>query len=217
MLRKLTQKLSGIGLLVGIATLLVSSSASAHVVVKPAEVVTAGFHSFTVGVPNEKEIPTTSVRLVIPEGLKYVTPVQKPGWAIDVEKEGEGEAAVVKSIVWSGSVVNAGFRDDFAFSAQVPAEATEIQWKAYQTYSDGTVVAWDKASTGDGHDDLGENTGPFSVTKVVTETAAQSSVKAANQSASNANRIARSALAVGAAGVLVGLVGIHFATRSRKK
>lgn len=214
-MNKITQKLSAIGVLVGVATLLVGNSASAHVVVKPAEVVTAGFQSFTVGVPNEKEIPTTSVRLDIPKGLKYVSPVQKPGWKITIEKEGVGESATVKSITWSEGVINDGFRDDFAFSAQVPAEVTEIRWNAYQTYSDGTVVSWDKESTGDGHDDLGENTGPFSVTKVVSETASDAAVKKAEQVASDAKRVSNAAFVVGIGGVLVGLTAIHFASRKK--
>jgi uncharacterized protein YcnI len=35
-------------------------------VVKPNEVKVAAFQTFTMGVPNEKEIPTTAIRLVIP-------------------------------------------------------------------------------------------------------------------------------------------------------
>lgn len=214
-LKKLTQKVASVGLMIGVAVLAIGNSASAHVVVRPAEAVTAGFQSFTVGVPNEKTIPTTGVRLVIPKGLKYVSPVEKPGWNISIEKEGVGEEAVVTAIIWADGQINEGFRDDFAFSAQVPAESTEIQWNAYQTYADGTVVSWDKASTGDGHDDLGENTGPFSVTKVVAETATDAAVNKANQTASDAQRQANTAIVIGVAGVVVGLAGVYFATRKK--
>lgn len=215
MLKQLSQKLSVFGVLLGVATLAFSASASAHVVVKPAEVVTAGFQTFTVGVPNEKDISTTSVKLVIPAGLKYVQPTQKAGWQIDVEKEGTGEDATVKSITWSGNEVKAGFRDDFTFSGQVPEKATELQWKAYQTYSDGTVVSWDKASSGDDHESEDENSGPFSVTKVVTDTATDASIKKADQAAADAKSAANTALYVGIAGVVVGLAGVYFGTRKK--
>jgi len=214
MLKRLNQKLSVFGVLLSIATLAFSASASAHVAVKPAEVVTAGFQTFTIGVPNEKDISTTSVKLVIPAGLKHVQATQKAGWQIDVEKDGTGEDATVTSITWSGNEVKAGFRDDFTFSGQVPEKATELQWKAYQTYSDGTVVSWDKASEG-GHDEEGGNSGPFSVTKVVADTATDTSIKKADQAAADAKSAANTALYVGIAGVVAGLAGVYFGTRKK--
>lgn len=212
-LKQVTQKLSVFGVVIGIATLAFSSSAFAHVVVKPAEVVTAGFQTFTIGVPNEKDISTTSIKLVIPDGLKYVQPTQKEGWQIDVEKDGTGEDAAVKSITWSGNDVKAGFRDDFTFSGQVPEKTTELQWKAYQTYSDGTVVSWDKATQGEDSETL--TSGPFSVTKVVADTETDASIKKTDQVAADAKSTASTALYVGVAGIVVGLAGVYFGTRKK--
>lgn len=214
MIKKLSQKLSVLGIVIGVTVLAFSSSASAHVVVKPAEAVTAGFQTFTIGVPNEKGVATTKIKLIIPSGLKYVQPTQKSGWKIDIEKEGKGEDAIVKSITWSGNKVNPGFRDDFTFSGQVPQEATELQWKAYQTYADGTLVSWDKVSQGD-HDDEDSNSGPLSVTKVVVNTAADTSIKNIDQAAADAKNSADTALYVAVAGVAVGFAGVYFGTRKR--
>lgn len=214
MLKRLSQKLSLFAALLAVNTLVFSASASAHVVVRPAEVVTAGFQTFTVGVPNEKDVSTTSIKLVMPVGLKHVQPTQKVGWQIDIEKDGAGEDATVTSITWSGNEVRTGFRDDFTFSAQVPEKATELQWKAYQTYADGSVVSWDKANDGDHHED-NSNSGPFSVTKVVTDTAADASVNKADQAAADAKNAANIALYVGGAGLLVGLAGVYFGTRRK--
>lgn len=211
---KFIKKIAAITMSVGVLALSFGGVASAHVVVKPAEVLTAGFQTFTIGVPNEKDIPTTSIKLMIPDGLKHVSPTQKAGWQIDVEKEGTGEDAAVKSITWSGSAVEAGFRDDFTFSGQVPEKVTDLQWKAYQTYADGTLVSWDKASTGGG-DEEGGNSGPFSVTKVVSETAEDAAVKKADQAATDAKTVASNSLYVGAAGVAVGLVGVFLSTRKK--
>ena len=148
-----------------------AGTASAHVVVKPAQVEPAAFQSFSVGVPNEKEVPTIKVRLLIPDGVKYVTPNVKPGWTVETVEEGDGEAAKVKEIVWSGGEVPVGQRDDFAFSLQAPAEATTIEWKAYQTYADGAEVAWDQSPDG-GHGEEGGDKGPFSKTEVSEKPAA---------------------------------------------
>jgi uncharacterized protein YcnI len=137
------------------------SFVSAHIVVKPNTVGVGAFQTFTVGVPVEKDIPTIGIRLLIPEGLKYVSPNVKPGWRINVVKEGEGEGTKVTEITWSGGTIPVGQRDDFVFSAQVPSIVTSLNWKAYQTYSDGSVVSWDQDPS---TITPGEESNPYSVT-----------------------------------------------------
>ncbi len=184
--------------------------AAAHVVVKPAEVVVADFQTFTMGVPNEKDQPTTAMKLVIPVGLQFVSPTQKPGWHITVDKEGSGENATVKSITWSGGSVDTGLRDEFTFSAKVPDKAGELRWKAYQTYEDGTVVSWDKQSSGK-DDDEGSNSGPFSVTKVVV----QSEQAAATGAAADAKKTASHAQNFAVAALGLSLLAVALATRKK--
>lgn len=142
------------------------SSVFAHVVVKPSEVGIGSWQTFVTGVPNEKDQPVTGLRLVIPSGVKHVSPNVKPGWTVDVKKEGTGEDAMVTEIAWKGGTIPAGQRDDFIFSAQAPTEEGELQWKAYQTYQDGTVVSWDHDPSEEHTDDESAPTGPYSVTKV---------------------------------------------------
>jgi uncharacterized protein YcnI len=214
-LKQVIQKMSVTAVLIGISSFAVSSNVFAHVTVKPAEVVSSGFQTFSVNVPNEKSISTVSVKVLIPEGLAYVQPNQKAGWQIAVEKEGSGLDTTVTSITWSGNEVKADFRDEFTFSGQVPDKTTELQWKAYQTYADGTVVAWDKASNGNGHETEDENSGPFSVTNVVARTSADVSVQDATQAVANAQASANNALYVGVAGIALGLAGIYFGTRKK--
>lgn len=199
--------------------LMLTSAASAHVVVQPAEVPAASFQTFTAGAPNEKDIPFNEIKLLIPEGLGHVSVTQKPGWQVNVETEGEGSETAVKSITWHGGNVPAGFREDFTFSAQAPAETTELRWKAYQTYANGETVAWDltndeQPKTADGAPDFSQS-GPFSVTKVVAETELAASLKKAEQAASDAKKSANRALYVGAAGIVIGLTGIALATRKK--
>lgn len=137
-------------------SLLFTFPISAHVTVKPAEVGVGQRLNFAVSVPTEENNPTTSVRLVIPQGLQSVRPNVKPGWNVQIKRVGEsmkgevlntGEKApdpeTVTEIIWSGGQIPAEMRDEFVFSAQAPAEETSLNWKAYQTYSDGAVVAWD--------------------------------------------------------------------------
>lgn len=189
-----------------------ANTALAHVVVKPSETITAGYQTFTVSAPNEKDIPTTKIKLLIPENITSVTPTTKDGWIITTEKTGSGEAEKVTSITWSNGKINAGFRDEFTFSAKAPAEVTELKWKAYQTYSDGTVVAWDKEKTDEA--DV-PNTGPLSVTKVVSELPAEAATTNTEQATANAQAAANRAFYTGIIGIATGLVAIYFATRKK--
>ncbi len=69
----------------GILLALSTGSVFAHSVVKPNTAGIGAFTDFSLGVPSEKDSATTSVRLVLPEGLNFVTPVVKQGWKIEVK------------------------------------------------------------------------------------------------------------------------------------
>ena len=210
---KNVNKLSILAFAVVASALFVTNSAYAHVAVKPAEVVTAGFETFTMGVPNERETPTTKLKLLIPEGMKFVSPTQKAGWNISVEKSGNGEDAVVKSITWTGGTVNSGFRDEFTFSGKVPETATELKWKAYQTYESGVTVAWDQETEKESE---GERTsGPLSITKVVAQTEDQTALQNVSKKVSESKDAADFALYTAAASILIGAGGVYLATRKK--
>lgn len=102
---------------------------------KPAQVGVAAYQTFTAGVPNEKDIPTTGLRVVIPEGMTSVMPIVKPGWTISTKTVKVGDKENVSEIIWSGGSIPAGQRDEFGFSAKSPASEATVQWKTYQTYS----------------------------------------------------------------------------------
>jgi uncharacterized protein YcnI len=216
---KLSKKVAAFGLGVSALVFGFAGVASAHVTVKPGEAVTGAFMTFNVGVPVEKNLPTTAVKLEIPAGLGHVMPTVKPGWTIQTEKEGTGEEAVVKSITWSGNEIGAGYRDDFTFSAKTPDKPVELQWKAYQTYSDGSVVDWnltddEQPKNADGSPDFSKS-GPFSVTKVVSENAADAAAKHAHDNAHEAQVTADRALYAGIGGIVVGLVAVFLVTRKK--
>lgn len=166
------------------AFLLSVNSVFAHVSVKPAEVGVGAFQTFTVGVPNEKGIAVTKIRLVLPDGLEHVSPNIKSGWKVDMVHEESSSMSqdpaghddhIVKEIIWTG-VIPAGYREDFYFSAKAPVSTTTVMWKAYQTYADGSVVSWELSPDAQQPKDEKGNPdytkfGPASSTKVVNDLA----------------------------------------------
>jgi len=136
-------------------------TAFAHVVVTPATANVGDHVLFNVSVPNERESDVTMLKLNIPKGLDDVQPDVMAGWTITTEKSGD----TVSAITWTGTIP-VGQRADFAFKAQAPAQAGELDWKAYQTYGDGTVVSWDQKPVANAGDNDAATTGPYSITKV---------------------------------------------------
>lgn len=201
--------IAALGLAVAGTALTLSTTASAHVTVKPTEATPASFQVFTVSVPNEKTIPTTEIKLLIPKGLEHVTPTQKPGWDIKLEKNTEGE---ISAVTWAGGEIGEGFRDELSLSAKLPDTSGNISWKAYQTYADGTIVAWDQSDSNQSHDE-NKNKGPASVTQV--KELADSSMASSESSKTTAQTNVTSdwSLYIAAVAVIVALTAIFFSTR----
>lgn len=153
--------------------LITPAIAFAHVVVTPSQVGVGQRSVFNISVPNERQSAVTAVKVAIPAGVSDVMPTAKEGWTITTAKS-DGQDPETTWITWTGNLPE-GQRQDFTFSAQAPNKATELNWKAYQTYADGTEVHWDQPPTDDHGDDDAATAGPFSVTKVVNDLNSSSS------------------------------------------
>jgi uncharacterized protein YcnI len=121
---------------------LFAGAASAHVTVQPKETTQGKYEVFTVKVPSESEdVPTTKIEVKIPEDVNISRLEPKSGWSYEVQKDASGK---MTSVTWTTegeglSPIEFGM---FNMSGKVGDEATEIVWKAYQTYKDGSVVEW---------------------------------------------------------------------------
>lgn len=128
--------------------LMLASSAYAHVTVNPSQSTQGSFEVFTVRVPSEQEGFTTGVEVRIEEGVEISRVEPKPGWSYEMERDANGK---VTSIVWSteGEGLARTEFTEFRMQGRVGEEATTITWRAYQTYSDGSVAEWTGAEGSD--------------------------------------------------------------------
>ena len=115
-----------------------SGVALAHVTVQPEEVSAGEYEKLTVTVPSEKEIPTTEVRVDVPEGFTVSGVKPVPGW----EYEFEEEAGVVTAVNWSGGQIGPREFQEFEMQAQTPEEPGDFSFGATQTYEDGSTAEW---------------------------------------------------------------------------
>jgi uncharacterized protein YcnI len=115
-----------------------SAPAWAHVVVSPEEVTAGDYATLTFSVPTEKEVPTTKIRVEVPDGfiLSGVQPV--PGWDYSFEEDG----GLITAVIWSGGEIKPKEFQQFLVQAQAPEEPGDYPWRAFQTYEDGSVVEW---------------------------------------------------------------------------
>lgn len=118
-------------------TLALAGAALAHIEVSPGRVPAGATETFTVEVPTEKEVPTTEVRLELPEGFEATGAETPEGWQGEVR----GNA-----LVWTGGEIPVANSEEFAFEATVPEEAGSFALDAIQTYGDGSVVEWTGAA-----------------------------------------------------------------------
>ncbi|MEO8691729.1 MAG: YcnI family protein [Candidatus Saccharimonas sp.] len=188
-----------------IVALTLPTMAFAHVVVTPKQAEVGARTTFTVSVPNERNVAVSSLKLNIPSGLQSVQPNVTAGWDISIVKDNDGN---VRSITWSGSIP-AGQRADLVLKAQTPAKASELNWLAYQTYSDGTVVSWDQDLQASTSDSENSTSGPYSITSVIDDLSAD---KSSDEPADNPSLITL-ALVFSVAALILSLAGLFIRRR----
>ncbi len=130
-----------------------AAEALAHVSLNPRQGISGTHHvSFTVRAPVEKDIPTVELKIVIPPEWKdaggQVDRVElDPLWDVSVEKD---EDNWIKSVTWSGAEAPDFSFIQFNLIISLPKLTGVQQIKAYQKYSDGSVVAWVEDRSGEG-------------------------------------------------------------------
>ncbi|NOU99864.1 YcnI family copper-binding membrane protein [Paenibacillus planticolens] len=125
-----------------IGSMLLAGVASAHVTVYPKEATQGSYEKFTVRVPSEKDIPTVKVEVKFPMDSVAVSRFEpKAGWTYELAKDSAGK---ITGVTWTASGDGLGSTEfgEFNMQGKVADAATQIVWKAYQTYKDGSVVEW---------------------------------------------------------------------------
>lgn len=116
--------------------------AEAHVTVRPRESRPGIEEHYTVRVPTEGKVSTTSVEFDVPAGVEITDVAEAPG-AKHVETR---DGARVARISWTKEV-KAGEVAEFGFAARNPPTGAQIAWKVTQRFADGTFRNWTPATS----------------------------------------------------------------------
>src|SRR5581483_5540064 len=113
------------------------TAAHAHVTVRPRESKAGAAETYTVRVPTEGKVATTSIEVEIPRGVIVNSVDPADGAKSEMKREG----GRVVSITWTVTI-EPGQNRELVFKATNPSDATEIVWKAHQRYGDGSSSEW---------------------------------------------------------------------------
>ncbi len=192
--------------IVSVIALAAAQTVSAHAVVSPKQATVATWQEFSLAVPSEKDANTIGIRLLIPDGLSNVRPNVVPGWKISTKTDSSND---VTEIDWTNGSIPSGQREDFQFQIQDPASPTTLDWKVYQTYSDGSVVSWDQDPQGAQGMTESENVGPYSETVITPVT---------QPTPASSPNFSLNALILATIALIIALFGLVFTDiRTRKK
>jgi uncharacterized protein YcnI len=113
-----------------------ASNVSAHVTVVPRESQAGAEQRYTVRVPTEGQVATTSVELDVPPGMTITEVVSGAGYTYDVRREG----GRIVAITWTREIPPKQ-SGEFVFVARNP-NGGQVAWKARQRFADGTSADW---------------------------------------------------------------------------
>ncbi|WP_026532981.1 YcnI family copper-binding membrane protein [Arthrobacter sp. H41] len=158
-------------------------TASAHVSVAPASTTENGYSQLTFSVPNESETAgTNKLEVQLPADTPFTSVRVKPieGWTAEVVSgelpepvttpDGATVTVAPLSVVWTaeaGNEISQQEYQTFAISVgRLPESGTVVTLPAVQSYTDGSVRAWDEPAVEGGEE-------PESPAPAFTTTAAE--------------------------------------------
>ncbi len=123
--------------LFAVSALALPLTALAHVSVAPRISKPGAEEQYTVRVPTEKGVATTTVELDVPEGVTVTEVTAAEGAKHEETRTGSR----VAMIIWTKEIPPQQ-RAEFVFTAKNPATAGEVTWRVRQRYADGTSSDW---------------------------------------------------------------------------
>jgi YD repeat-containing protein len=148
------RKLAVVGVIVTGVVMLTAGAAFAHVEIeREGEVTAQGVVNAKLSVPNESQTNTTkTIELVFPESPKLTTATAEDanGFTATVNKDGAGN---ITSITWTGGTITGDDKAELPLSlGDFPAVSQNAEFKALQSYDDGSVVRWIEPTTAGGEE-----------------------------------------------------------------
>jgi len=223
------------GLVMGVVTV-IAGPAWAHVEVTPDSAPKGSDAVLAFTVPDESDTAsTTTVQIFFPTDHPIAEALVEPiaGWTATVAtmkvakpiKTDSGSVTEgVKTVTWTGGKIEPGNFQQFKVSVGLPDDASSIEFKALQTYSDGTIVRWIEDTPAGGAEPehpapvltltAGEGEATTPTTAATTPAAIDTSKLATKDDVDSAKTLGIVGVILGALGLLAGLGAVAMKRRA---
>ncbi|MBI3210594.1 MAG: DUF1775 domain-containing protein [Candidatus Solibacter usitatus] len=122
----------------------VAGVASAHVTISPRESQAGATEKYTVRVPTEGKVATTSAEVEIPEGVIFETMQVPNGWTYELKRKDDRVVAITFQMN-----VKPGEFAEFSFVARNPRDKAQLHWTLRQKFADGKMTDFTKRANGE--------------------------------------------------------------------
>ena len=227
---------------VAAAVLLLAGPAWAHVTVTPDSAPKGSDAVLAFTVPDESGTASTvKVAIFFPTDHPIAEALVEPiaGWTATVETmklakqiptDNGPVTQGVKSVTWTGGHIVPGDFQQFKVSVGLPDAAASIEFKALQTYSDGTLVSWIQDTPAGGPEPdhpapvltltsgvaTGTSTPTATQTTGGTSTIVPGSSVATKSSVNSAKAMSAVAIGIGVVGLILALGAFMLGRRPRR-
>lgn len=166
--------------LVGSFLVAAAGPASAHITLETGEAPAGSTYRAVLRVGHGCEtLPTTTIRIQIPDGVVAVEPVPKPGWTLETIMAPYSEPVTyfdqtltqgVREVIWKGGSLPDGQYDEFVFDGQLQGEVGQILYFPVVQECGEVVSRWiDIPTEGQNSDDLEEPAPAVTLTAPIIE------------------------------------------------
>ena len=115
-----------------------AAPAAAHVTLAERQAQAGGYSRLTLQVPHGcAGRPTTGLAVDLPPGLASVKPMPKPGWTLDVQRQGDNVSRVTWTARTREDALADSHYDEFVLVATAPAEPATVEWPVEQVCVQG--------------------------------------------------------------------------------
>ena len=112
-----------------------ATGAAAHTTISPRLSLAGVVEKYTIRVPTEGQVMTTSAELDVPDGVAIMNIATPSGWTYDLKRK-DGR---IVGIAFRMNI-KAGEFAEFSFTARNPTDKDQVTWGLRQLFADGKVT-----------------------------------------------------------------------------
>lgn len=126
-------------LLAGLLMSYLATAAWGHIDLDPRQSLSKRWETYTVRIPNETQVPTVKIHVVVPEAFEIEMVEHSEIWQIETSRDDRG---FVRELTWSGGRIPPQTFGEVKFLARNPEKPGLYNWQFTQYDETGDAAPW---------------------------------------------------------------------------